>query len=57
MCLAELCAQANKALTAHTRERDSWKQEADRAQADARKLKDRLERMAYKVNGLAVGAL
>ena len=53
----QLCAQAQKALTAHSRERDGWKAEADRAQREARKLKDRLEEMAYKVNGLAAGAL
>ena len=55
--VGQLVAQAQKALTAHTRERDGWKAEADRAQAEARKLKDRLEAMAYKVNGLAAGAL
>ena len=38
------------------KERDDWKREADRTQAEARKLKDRLEEMAYKVNGLAAGA-
>ena len=55
--MSQLCAQAQKALTAHSRERDDWKAEADRAQHEARKLKDRLEEMAYKVNGLAAGAL
>ena len=55
--LVQLCAQAQKALTAHTRERDGWKAEADRTQLEARKIKDRLEEMAYKVNGLAAGAL
>ena len=54
---AELCSQANKALAAHSKERDAWKQEADRAGAEARKVKDRLEEMAYKINGLARGAL
>ena len=53
----QLCAQAQKALAAHSKERDEWKAEADRAQAEARKLKDRLEEAAYKVNGLAAGAL
>ena len=48
-------AQAHKALLAHTRERDAWKQEAERACAESRKLKDRLEEMAYKVNGMAAG--
>ena len=55
--VGQLCSQAHKALTAHSRERDAWKQEADRAQAEARKLKDRLEEMAYKINGMAAGAL
>lgn len=52
-----ICAQANKALTAHTRERDGWRAEADRTAAEARKLKNQLEELAYKVNGLAAGAL
>ena len=38
-------------------ERDAWKAEAERARTEAKKLKDRLEEMAYKVNGLAAGAL
>lgn len=54
--VGQLCAQGHKALLAHTRERDAWKQEADRAQAESKKLKDRLEEMAYKVNGMAAGA-
>lgn len=53
--VSQLCAQAHKALLAHTRERDAWKQEAERACAESRKLKDRLEEMAYKVNGMAAG--
>ena len=48
LSIRAICAQASKALTAHTRERDSWKLEADRAQAEARKLKNQLEEMAYK---------
>ena len=48
----ELCVQAHKALLAHTKERDAWKHEADTVAAECRKLKDRLEAMAYKVNGL-----
>ena len=36
-------SQAHKALNAHGKERDAWKAEADRAQAEARKLKDKLE--------------
>ena len=40
-----------------SRERDDWKAEADRAQQEARKVKDRVDAMAYKVNGLAAGAL
>ena len=55
--MSQLCAQAQKALTAHSRERDDWKAEADRAQQEARKVKDRVDAMAYKVNGLAAGAL
>lgn len=50
--VSHLCSQANKALLAHTRERDAWRAEADRAQHESKKLKDRLEEMAYKVNGL-----
>ena len=50
--VSHLCSQANKALLAHTRERDAWRAEADRAQQESKKLKDRLEEMAYKVNGL-----
>ena len=46
--VGQLCSQARKALTAHSRERDGWKAEADRAQQEARKLKDRLEGMACK---------
>ena len=53
----QLCAQAQKALSAHSRERDGWKAEADRNEQEARRLKDRLENAAYKVNGLAAGAL
>ena len=53
----QLVAQAHKALNAHSKERDAWKAEADRAQAEARKLKDKLEEMAYRINGLAAGAL
>ncbi len=55
--ISAICAQASKALTAHARERDSWKMEADRAEAEARKLKNQLDETAYKVNGLAAGAL
>lgn len=54
--VSHLCSQANKALLAHTRERDAWKAEADRAQQESRKLKDRLEEMAYKVNGMCAAA-
>eukprot|EP00325_Prymnesiales_sp_UTEX-LB-985_P004548 CAMPEP_0174699576 /NCGR_PEP_ID=MMETSP1094-20130205/4813_1 /TAXON_ID=156173 /ORGANISM="Chrysochromulina brevifilum, Strain UTEX LB 985" /LENGTH=216 /DNA_ID=CAMNT_0015896937 /DNA_START=26 /DNA_END=676 /DNA_ORIENTATION=+ len=50
--VGHLCTQANKALLVHTRERDAWKAEADRAQQESRKLKDRLEEMAYRVNGM-----
>ena len=50
--VSALCTQANKALLAHTRERDAWRAEADRAQQESKKLKDRLEEMAYKVNGM-----
>ena len=53
----QLVNQAHKALNAHSKERDAWKAEADRAQAEARKLKDKLEEMAYRINGLAAGAL
>jgi hypothetical protein len=49
-------SQAHKALNAHGKERDAWKAEADRAQAEARKLKDKLEEMAYRINGMASGA-
>ena len=52
--VGQLCSQANKALAAHSRERDGWKAEADRTAHEARKLKDRLEEMAYKVNGMSV---
>ena len=51
--VGQLCQQAHKALLAHTRERDAWKAEADRAQQESRKLKDRLEEVAYKINGLS----
>ena len=51
-----LVTQAQKALHTHTKERDEMRKEADRTQAEARKLKDRLEEMAYKVNGLAASA-
>ena len=54
--LGDLVTQAHKSLIVHTRERDAWKAEADRAAADARKIKDRLEAIAYKVNGIAAGA-
>lgn len=54
--MAELVSQAQKALNAHTKERDAWKAEADRASAEARKLKDKLEEMAYRINGMSVGA-
>ena len=50
--VSQLCTQANKALLAHTKERDAWRAEAEHAQQESRKLKDRLEEMAYKVNGL-----
>ena len=50
--VSQLCAQAHKALLAHTRERvHGSKRLSGRAQS--RKLKDRLEEMAYKVNGMA----
>lgn len=52
--VGHLVTQANKALIAHTKERDAWKAEADRSQQESRKLKDRLEETAYKVNGLNV---
>ena len=55
--VGHLVSQAHKALNAHTKERDAWKLEADRAQAEARKLKDKLEEMAYRINGMAAGAL
>ena len=55
--VGQLVSQANKALSAHSKERDQWKAEADRASSEAKKLKDRLEEMAYKINGLAAGAL
>ena len=53
-CLPELVSQAHKALNAHSKERDAWKAEADRAQSEARKLKDKLEEMAYRINGMAM---
>ena len=53
--VAQLVSQAHKALQAHSKERDAWKAEADRNTADAKRLKDRLEEMAYKINGLAAG--
>lgn len=55
--VGQLVSQAHKALVAHSKERDQWKAEADRTSSEAKKLKDRLEEMAYKINGLAAGAL
>ena len=49
-------ARAERAR-APAQERDAWKQEASRSAKEARKLKDRLEEMAYKVNGLAMGSM
>jgi chromosome segregation ATPase len=54
--VGQLVTQANKALQAHSKERDAWKAEADQTSLEARKLKDRLEEMAYKINGMAAGA-
>ena len=47
--MQQLCAQASKALTVHTRERDRYKLEAERARQHVAKLKDRVEELAYKV--------
>lgn len=52
-----LCTQANKALLEHSKQRDQLRQEADSAKLQAQKLKDRVEELAYKLNGLGVGVL
>ena len=53
----QICAQANKALAAHAHERDRYRAEADGYAQQALKLKDRIEELAYQVNGLAAGTL
>lgn len=53
----QICAQANKALAAHAHERDRYRAEADAYAQQALKLKDRIEELAYQVNGLAAGTL
>ena len=53
----QICTQANKALAAHAHERDRYRAEADAYTQQALKLKDRIEELAYQVNGLAAGAL
>ena len=37
--VGQLCSQAQKALAAHSRERDGWKAEADRLKAELRDAK------------------
>ena len=53
----QICTQANKALAAHAHERDRYRAEADAYAQQALKLKDRIEELAYQVNGLAAGTL
>mmetsp|Transcript_23286 Transcript_23286/g.47392 ORF Transcript_23286/g.47392 Transcript_23286/m.47392 type:complete len:182 (+) Transcript_23286:83-628(+) len=53
----QICTQANKAIAAHAHERDRYRAEADAYTQQALKLKDRIEELAYQVNGLAAGAL
>ena len=53
----QICSQANKALSAHAHERDRYRAEADAYRQQALKLKDRIEELAYQVNGLAAGSL
>lgn len=55
--LHNISTQANKAVAVHARELDAYKLEADRSKQRCRKLKDRIEELAYKVNGLAAGTL
>ena len=53
----QICTQGNKALAAHAHERDRYRAEADAYSQQALKLKDRIEELAYQVNGLAAGTL
>lgn len=53
----QICSQANKALAAHAHERDRYRAEGDAYSQQALKLKDRIEELAYQVNGLAAGTL
>ena len=53
----QICTQANKAIAAHAHERDRSRAEADAYRQQALKLKDRIEELAYQVNGLAAGSL
>ncbi len=53
----QICTQGNKALAAHAHERDRYRAEAEAYSQQALKLKDRIEELAYQVNGLAAGTL
>ena len=55
--MQQICTQGNKALAAHAHERDRYRAEADAYSQQALKLKDRIEELAYQVNGLAAGTL
>lgn len=51
----QICVQANKAVAAHAHERDRYRAEADGYRQQALTLKNRIEELAYQVNGLGHG--
>mmetsp|Transcript_35153 Transcript_35153/g.75045 ORF Transcript_35153/g.75045 Transcript_35153/m.75045 type:complete len:179 (-) Transcript_35153:431-967(-) len=50
--LQQICSQASKALTVHARERDACKAELEAAKQDVFRTKDRVEKVAYQLNGV-----
>mmetsp|Transcript_4161 Transcript_4161/g.8919 ORF Transcript_4161/g.8919 Transcript_4161/m.8919 type:complete len:185 (+) Transcript_4161:226-780(+) len=55
--LRNVSAQAHRAMVIHSREREAYLQEANQLKLRSQRLKDRIEELAYRVNGLAAGAL
>ena len=55
--MQQITTQANKAVAVHAHERDRYRAEADAYTQQALKLKDRIEELAYQINGIAAGTV